>query len=302
MAIWHPYYGHRNHTVGSLEACLMVWCMAVSLPQTYYRQLHYNHQSYTATTGGILPLPPAQHSPQQFTHITNTHILCESVPLFQTHHRQLHCNHQSHTATTGATQPPLVQHSHHWWNIPIAASTAQPPAIYAQTHSLPIHSEHPSDSIHTHNAWQIILLSTQPLPAHHSNCRQHSHWCRSNAATSAGAAPPPLATCTYLFEQHLHGLHPCLQHFGDSHHCNASTSGATQPPPELRSHHWCYAVTTGVAQPPPVIPILSFLLSLWHFQYTTNSCHCNPTTSGAAQPPVISPLPFHHHPRCSQLI
>jgi hypothetical protein len=85
----------------------------VSLPQTYYRQLHYNHQSYTATTSGILPSPPAQHSHRRFTHITNTHILCEFVPSFQTHHRQLHCNHQSHTATTGGTFPsPPAQHSH----------------------------------------------------------------------------------------------------------------------------------------------------------------------------------------------
>jgi hypothetical protein len=140
-----------------------------------------------------------------------------------------------------------------------------------------------------------------------SYCYQHNLcWhttaTAGNTATGAGAAQPPPATCTYLFEQHLHGLHPCLQHFSDSHHCNASTSRATQPPPELCSHRRCYAVTTGVAQPPPVIPILSFLLSLWHFQHTTNSCHCNPTTSGAAQPLVISPLPFHHCPRCSQLI
>jgi hypothetical protein len=225
-------------------------CGTVSLPQTYYRQLHYNHWSYTATTGAMQPsLVEYSHHCQHSTatsdlHTLQTHTFFVSLPL----HSRLTTDNS--TATTGVTQPPPVQHSHHWWNIPIAASTAQPPAIYAQTHSLPIHSGHPS---HTHNAWQIILLSTQPLPAYHSNCRQHSHWCRSNAATGARAAQPPPVTCTYLFEQHLHGLHSCLQHFGDSNHCNASTSGATQPPLELHSHHRSYTATTGATQPPPVL-------------------------------------------------
>jgi hypothetical protein len=130
------------------------------------------------------------------------------------------------------------------------------------------------------------LQATQPLVP--------EQWRRSSTATTSDM---------HILIQTTPPWPPsCLQHFGDSHHCNASTSGATQPPPELCSHRRCYAVTTGVAQPPLVIPILSFLLSLQHFQHTTNSCHCNPTTSGAAQPPVISPLPFHRHPRCSQLI
>jgi hypothetical protein len=223
--------------------------MSVSLPQTHYRQLHYNHQSYTATTSGILPSPPAQHSHQQFTHITNTHILCESVSSFQTHHRQLHCNHQSHTATTSATQPPLVEHSHRH-RCSTATSNLCTNTFLANTFWT---------SIHTHNAWQIILLSTQPLPAYYSNCRQHSHWCQSNAATGAGAAQPPLATCTYLFKQHLHSLYPCLQHFGDSYHCNASTSGATQPLPVICSHHRSCTATTGDSN--PIISIITPALS-----------------------------------------
>jgi hypothetical protein len=245
---------HQNIDVITLGQSIYVFCKSApdSLQTTPLQppELHSHHQR----NGGILPSPPAQHSHRRFTHITNTHIPCESAPSFQTHHRQLYCNHRSYTATT-------VQHSHHWehshhcWHS-TATSDLCTNTFLANTFLT---------SIHAHNAWQIILLSTQPLPAYHSNCRQHSHWCQSNAATSTGAAQPPLVTCTYLFEQHLHGLHLCLQHFSNSHHCNASTSGATQPPPELpvlHSHHWCYAVTTGVAQPPLVIPILSFLLLL----------------------------------------
>jgi hypothetical protein len=208
-----------------------------------------------------------QHSHWRFTHITNTHIPCESAPSFQTHHRQLYCNHQSYTATTGGTfRSPPAQHSHRQF-------------------------------MHKHIPCQYIL-DIHPLIMHGKsycyqyNLCQHTTATAGNAATGTGAAQPPPATCTYLFKQRLHSLHPCLQHFSDSHHCNASTSGAMQPPPELRSHCQCYAVTTGVAQPPPVIPILSFLLPLRHFQHTTNSSHCNPTTSRAAQPLVISPLPF----------
>jgi hypothetical protein len=61
------------------------------------------------------------------------------VSLLQIHYRQLHYNHQSYTATTRVIQPPPAQCSHHWWNTPIAASTAQPPVIYTHykhTHSL----------------------------------------------------------------------------------------------------------------------------------------------------------------------
>jgi hypothetical protein len=115
----HPSHQQNCHQ----KTCLMSFlCLlhprhqisaTVSLPQTHYRQLHYNHRSYTATTGGILPLPPVQHSHQQFTHITNTHVPCESAPSFQTHHRQLYRNHWSYTATTGGTFPSLpAQHSH----------------------------------------------------------------------------------------------------------------------------------------------------------------------------------------------
>jgi hypothetical protein len=163
-------------------------------------------------------------------HTLQTHTFLVSLPPYS------RLTTDNSTATTGVTQPPPVQHSHYWWNIPIATGDLCTNTFLANTFLT---------SIHAHSAWQIILLSTQPLPAYHSNCRQHSHWCRSNAATSARAAQPPLATCTYLFEQHLHDLHLCLQHFSNSHHCNASTSGAMQPPPE--------------------IPILSFLLLLWHF-------------------------------------
>jgi hypothetical protein len=191
------------------------------------------------------------------------------------------------TATTRVTQPPLVEHSHRH-----QCSTATSD-LCTNTFLANIFWT----SIYTHNAWQIILLSIQSLPAYHSNCRRYSHWCWSNTATGAGAAQPPPVTCIYLFKQHPHSLHPCLQHFGDSHYCNASTSRTMQPPPELCSHSQCYAVTTGVAQPPPVTPILSFLLPLWHFQYTTNSYHCNPTTSRTAQPLVISPFPFPSPPQ-----
>jgi hypothetical protein len=208
-----------------------------------------------------------------------------TVPSFQTHHRQLHCNHWSHTATTGATQPPLVEHSHRHWHS-TATGNLCTNTFLANTFWT---------SIHTHNAWQIILLSTQPLLAYHSNCRQHSHWCRSNTATGAGAAQPPLATCTYLFKQHLHGLHPCLQHFGDSNHCNASTSGATQPPPVLCSHHRSCTATTGDSN--PIISIVTPALS-------TLLIH-----TIAIQPPpeLHSHRLFHHYhfhcrPRCSQLI
>jgi hypothetical protein len=230
--------------------------------------VEYSHRHQHSTATGNL-------------HTLQTHTFFVSLPP----HSRLTTDNS--TATIRVTQPPLVEHSHCRQHS-TATGNLCTNTFLANTFWT---------SIHTHNAWQIILLSTQPLPAYHSNCRQHSHWCWSNAATGAGAAQPPPATCTYLFKQHLHSLHPCLQHFSDSHHCNASTSGATQPPPELCSHRWCYAVTTGVAQPPPMIPILSFLLSLQHFQHTTNSCHCNPTTSGAAQPPVISPLPFPSPPQ-----
>jgi hypothetical protein len=186
------------------------------------------------------------------------------------------------TATTGATQPPLVQHSHHWWNIPIAAGAAQPPVIYAQTHSLPIHSGHPS----------TLIMHGKSYCYQHNLC-WHTTATAGNTATGAGAMQPLVP------EQHSHHwqhAHTYLNNTSTAsiHASNTSVIHITamHPPPELRSHHRSYAVTTGVAQPPPVIPILLFLLSLWHFQHTTNSCHCNPTTSKAAQPPVISPLPF----------
>jgi hypothetical protein len=123
----------------------------------------------------------------------------------------------------------------------------------------------------------------------HSNsyCHQYNlcwHTTATAGNTAIGArAMQPLATYTYLFKQHLYGLHLYFQHPSNSHYCNASTSGAMQPPPELHSHHQSYAVTTGVAQPPLVISTLSFLLPLWHFQHTINLYYCNPTTSGAAQ-------------------
>jgi hypothetical protein len=212
-----------------------------------------------------LPLVEYSHCHQHSTATSNLHTL-QTHTFFVSLSLHSRLTTDNSTATTGATQPPPMQYSHHWWNIPIAAGTAQPPAIYAQTHSLPIHSGHPS----------ILIMHGKSYCYQHNLC-WHTTATAGNTATGAGAAQPPPATCTYLFEQHLHGLHPCLQHFGDSHHCNASTSGAMQPP--------------------PVIPILSFLLSLWHFQHTTNSCHCNPTTSGAAQPLVISPLPFPSPPQ-----
>jgi hypothetical protein len=105
-------------------------------------ELHSHHRCNAATTGGILPLLPAQHSHQQFTHITNTHIPCEFAPSFQTHHRQLHCNHWSYTATTGATQPPLVEHSHCCW-CSTATSDLCTNTFLANTFWT---------SIHTHNA------------------------------------------------------------------------------------------------------------------------------------------------------
>jgi hypothetical protein len=232
------------------------------------------------------PLVEYSHHRQQSTATSDLHTL-QTYTFFVSLSPHSRLTTDNSTATTEATQPPLVEHSHRR-RCSTATGDLCTNTFLANTFWT---------SIHTHNAWQIILLSTQPLPAYHSNCRQHSHWCQSNAATGAGAAQPPLVTCTYLFKQYLHGLHPCLQYFGDSHHCNASTSGAMQPPLELCSHRRCYAVATRVAQPPPVIPILSFLLSLWHFQHTTNLCHCNPTTSGAAQPPVISSLPFPSLPQ-----
>jgi hypothetical protein len=196
------------------------------------------------------PLVEYSHGHQRSTatsdlHTLQTHTFLVSLPP----HSRLTTDNS--TTTTGVTQPPLVEHSH-CRQRSTATSDLCTNTFLANTFWT---------SIHTHNAWQIILLSTQPLPAYHSNCRQHSHWCQSNTATGTGAAQPPPATCTYSFEQHLYGPHPCLQYFSDSHHCNASTSGAMQPPPELCSHHQSYAVTTGVAQPPPVIPILLFLLS-----------------------------------------
>jgi hypothetical protein len=254
--------------------------MDVSLPRL-------TTDNSTTTTGVTQPpLVEYSHCRQCSTatsdlHTLQTHTFLVSLPP----HSRLTTDNS--TATTRVTQPPLVEHSHRCW-CSTATGDLCTNTFLANTFLT---------SIHAHNAWQIILLSTQPLLAYHSNCRQHSHWCQSNAATSAGAAQPPPVTCTYLFEQHLHGLHLCLQHFSNSHHCNASTSRAMQPPPELCSHHQSYAVTTRVAQPPPVIPILSFLLPLQHFQHTTNSYHCNPTTSGAAQPPVISPLPFPSPPQ-----
>jgi hypothetical protein len=217
-----------------------IYLSNVSLPQTYYRQLHYNHQSYTATTRVTQP-PPVEYSHRQ--HSTATGILhtLQTHTFFVSLFPHSILTTDNSTATTGATQPPLVEHSH-CRRRSTATGDLCTNTFLANTFWT---------SIHSHNAWQIILLPTQPLLAYHSNCRQHSHWCRSNAATSAGAAQPPPATCTYLFEQHLHGLHPCLQHFGDSHHCHASTSGATQPPPELHSHRRSYAATAGAMQSPP---------------------------------------------------
>jgi hypothetical protein len=114
------------------------------------------------------------------------------------------------------------------------------------------------------------LQATQPLvPEQHSHHWRHAHTYLNNTSTAS------------IYASNTSVIHITAMH----------------PPPERHSHCQCYAVTTGVAQPPPVIPILSFLLSLQHFQHTTNSCHCNPTTSGAAQPPVISPLPFPSPPQ-----
>jgi hypothetical protein len=262
-----PHHHHANihattksHCTGPNNDCI-IWAFSISLPQTHYRQLHYNHRSYTATTAAMQPpLVEYSHHCQHSTatsdlHTLQTHTFLVSLPP----HSRLTTDNS--TATTRVTQPPLVEHFHRCQHT-TATGDLCTNTFLANTFLT---------SIHAHNAWQIILLSIQPLPAYHSNCRQHSHWCQSNTATSARAAQPTPVTCTYLFEQHLHSLHLCLQHFSNSHHCNASTSRATQPPPELCGHHWCYAVTTGVAQPPPVIPILSFLLPLQHFQHTTNS-------------------------------
>jgi hypothetical protein len=117
----------------------------------------------------------------------------------------------------------------------------------------------------------------------HNLC-QHTTATAGNTATGAGAMQPPVP------EQHSHHWQHAHTYLNNTsmasiHASNTSVIHITamHPPPELRSHRQCYAVTTRVAQPPPVIPILSFLLPLWHFQYTTNSYHWNPTTSGAAQ-------------------
>jgi hypothetical protein len=131
---------------------------------------------------------------------------------------------------------------------------------------------------------QQLQATQPPAPEQHSHHQRHAHTYSNNTFTASIHASNTSVI-------HITAMHPPLE-LHSHHQCYAATTSATQPPPVLRSHHQCYAVTTRVAQPPPVIPILSFLLSLWHLQYTTNSCHCNPTTSGAAQPPVISPLPF----------
>jgi hypothetical protein len=181
-----------------------------------------HHWCNAATTGGILPLLPAQHSHQQFTHITNTHIPCESAPSFQTHHRQLHCNHWSYTATTGATQPPV---------------------IYAQTHSLPIHSGHPS----------TLIMHDKSYCYQHNLC-WHTTATAGNTATGAGATQPP------ALEQHSH-------HWQHEHTYSNNTSMASihasntlviyitamHPPPELHSHHRSYTATNGATQPLPVL-------------------------------------------------
>jgi hypothetical protein len=166
-----------------------------------------------------------------------------------------------------------VEYSHHWWNIPIAAGAAQPPVIYAQPHSLPIQSGHPS-----------TLIMHGKSYCYQYNLCWHTTATAGNTATGAGAMQP------LALEQHSHHQRHAYTYLNNIFMASIYASNtsvihitAMHPPLELCSHCWCYSVTTGVAQPPLVIPILLFLLPLWHFQYTTNSYHCNPTTSGAAQ-------------------
>jgi hypothetical protein len=154
---------------------------SVSLPQTHYRQLHYNHWSYTATTGTMQP-PLVEYSHHRWCstatsdlHTLQTHTFLVSLLPYS------RLTTDNSTATTGVTQPPLVEHSHCCWHS-TATGNLCTNTFLANTFLI---------SIYAHNAWQIILLSIQPLLAYHSNCRQHSHWCQSNAATGARAAQPP---------------------------------------------------------------------------------------------------------------
>jgi hypothetical protein len=132
------------------------------------------------------PLVEYSHHRQHSTATGNLHTL-QTHTFFVSLSPHSRLTTDNSTATTRATQPPPVQHSHHWWNIPIAASTAQPPAIYAQTHSLPIHSEHPS----------TFIIHGKSYCYQHNLC-QHTTATAGNTATGAGATQPPAP------EQHSH--------------------------------------------------------------------------------------------------
>jgi hypothetical protein len=160
-------------------ASMIMMALAISLPQNSLLttplqppKLHSHHWWNT---------PIATSTATGDLHTLQTHTFFVSLPS----HSRLTTDNS--TATTRVTQPPPVQYSHHWWNIPIAASTAQPPVIYAQTHSLPIHSGHPSTLImhgksycYQHNlCWHTTATAgntangaraMQPLPP-----EQHSH-------------------------------------------------------------------------------------------------------------------------------
>jgi hypothetical protein len=143
----------------------------------------------------------------------------------------------------------------------------------------------------------MLIMHGKSYCYQHNLC-QHTTATADNTATGARATQPPALEQHSHHQQHAHTyLNNISMAFIYASNTSVIHITAMHPPPELCSHHQSYAVTTRVAQPPLVIPILSFLLPLQHFQYTTNSYHCNPTTSGAAQPPVISPLPFPSPPQ-----
>jgi hypothetical protein len=186
------------------------------------------------------PLVEYSHRHQHSTATSNLHTL-QTHTFFVSLSPHSRLTTDNSTATTRATQPPPAQHIHYWWNIPIATSAAQPLAIYAQTHSLPIHFGHPSTLImhgksycYQHNlCWNTTATAgntptgagaTQPLaPEQHSHHQRHAHTYLNNTSMAS-----------------IHAFNTLVIHITAMH-----------PPPELCSHHWSYAATAGAMQSPP---------------------------------------------------
>src|SRR5882757_7252645 len=85
----------------------------------------------------------------------------------------------------------------------------------------------------------------------------HSHRRRNTATVSVTFPSPPVQHSHQRFthknipHQHILDIHLCLQCMAIYITVHPTTTGATQPPPELYSHHWSYAATTRATQPPP---------------------------------------------------